>query len=959
MVPTTTYVPMTRCLLRALTEEGYKTVMGKPPGTYSLQSEIAQNHATLCLHQVIAGTDAYPSLCVVDLLPSTYCSLCADSAATMVVLPPAATSSERADKDIVEEASRHDVPNGCVAVFLDYGLRDWTALATPRTLEDLLIEDEAIVKVSGGCHDCVFVVKELGSTSAGGLPGAAMIVGPELFRNVRAAFYSYPSRVLLSTTQTVNYSETALYLPVDAFVPVEDDAGELLYRSASAQTHPLTKVLFCPAVSDSALRELYGLDYPDLCALLGAASASRWEGRLLSTGDVVYLEEDTLNAVSQRLEGVDVLERVARVLSHKVRSWKGTWTDENDSSRHLLALRVTRLESSGVTVPFGILRNCGGAADAVEVALVHQRNSCDWDSTPVWAPSPAHGLAHVEVYAHLCRVLRRVVMPSLEPGVHTFVVHGIKENLPREFVQCAVAEFGLASFVASAEGLEEAELEEVTRTFLYEPCSAATVLIVQNAHTIADSCPHVLSVLDEWRLSASASVARHRQRGPRILFLLCESIEAVPPMIAARATNADGVLKCGNPCENDRAAFIAPLLQWSCARHRVHPSILLTPRTFAGWTAGLTYADILSLVEECARDAAGGVPCGGEAVSVVSDVSCEPVVQSYLKSHGYSMVSTKLQPVRWSDVGGLEDAKRELREMIQLPIAHPELFKKGIKKRSGVLFYGPPGCGKTLLAKAVATEMNMNFMSVKGPELINQYVGESEKNIRLLFQRARDNSPCIVFFDEIDALAPARGAKSDAGGVMDRIVSQLLVEVDGVGQKRTDGTPSGDVFIIGATNRPDLLDAALLRPGRFDRLCYLGIPSTREEQLFALKALTRKFDMSEDVDLLALLEPLDFVYTGADFFALCSDAMMFAVEDALEEVQQQSTTGALAEAATARTPDSAPVTATQAAEEELKPIKVCMEHFLRARAQLKPSVTKADLHKYNVLKRKFNRSKEQ
>ncbi|CAJ1020399.1 Holliday junction DNA helicase RuvB P-loop domain/AAA domain (Cdc48 subfamily)/ATPase family associated with various cellular activities (AAA)/Vps4 C terminal oligomerisation domain containing protein, putative [Leishmania lindenbergi] len=956
MAPTGTYLPMTRCILRALTDDGYREVMSKPLGLYSLQWEIAQNHATLCLHQVVDGTDTYPSLCVVDLLPSTHCSLSTDTAVTMVVLPPGPISSDNAGKSIAEEAYHDEVLAGCVAIHLNRSLRGATALATARALEDLLIEDEAIVRVSGGCHDCVFVVNELGTTAKRSSCSAAMMVGPELFRNLRAAFYSHPSQVLMSSMQSVNYSDTVLYLSVDAFQAVEDESGELLHRSAAVQKCTLTKIVLCPAVNDAALTELYGLYYPDLCALFTAAAAPAWEGRLVSTGDVLYLEEDTLNTVAQRLEGVDVLETVVRVLSHEVRKWAETWVDEHVSSRHLLALRVTRLESQGVSVPFGILHNCGNGADTVEVALVHQRNSFDWDVTPVWAPSPAHGLAAVGVYARLRGVLRSVVTPSLERGVHTFVVHGIKENLPREFVECAVTEFGLPILLASAEGMGEAELERLTRTFLGDTCGATTVLIVHNAHTIADSCPHLLSVLDEVSSGVQASVAESRPPGSRILFLLCESLEAVPPMIAARATNTDGVLECRNPSEDDRALFIAPLLQWSCERHRVHASILLSPRTLAGWTVGLTYADIVTLVEECVRDAAHSAQCTGEALAVVSDVSCESVVQSYLKSHGHSVVSTKLQPVRWSDVGGLEEAKRELREMIQLPILHPEMFENGMKKRTGVLFYGPPGCGKTLLAKAVATEMNMNFMFVKGPELINQYVGESEKNIRLLFQRARDNSPCIVFFDEIDALAPARGAKGDAGGVMDRIVSQLLVEVDGVGQKCSDGTAGGDVFIIGATNRPDLLDPALLRPGRFDRLCYLGIPSTRDEQLFTLKALTRKFDMHADVDLLAVLEPLDFVYTGADFFALCSDAMMLAVEDALEEVPGQTTTDALAETMAAGTPHATLRPATSAAEEELRPIKVSMEHFLRARAQLMPSVTKADLHKYEALQHKFNKS---
>lgn len=151
-----------------------------------------------------------------------------------------------------------------------------------------------------------------------------------------------------------------------------------------------------------------------------------------------------------------------------------------------------------------------------------------------------------------------------------------------------------------------------------------------------------------------------------------------------------------------------------------------------------------------------------------------------------------------------------------LPVQRPELFKTGMA-RTGLLFYGPPGTGKTLLAKAIATECQMNFISVKGPELLNMYVGESEKNVRQVFDNARENLPCIVFFDELDSLAPARGKSADSSKVMDRIVAQLLTEIDGIGKKP-------GLFTIGATNRPDLLDSALLRTGRFDKMIYLGVP---------------------------------------------------------------------------------------------------------------------------------------
>jgi peroxin-6 len=160
-----------------------------------------------------------------------------------------------------------------------------------------------------------------------------------------------------------------------------------------------------------------------------------------------------------------------------------------------------------------------------------------------------------------------------------------------------------------------------------------------------------------------------------------------------------------------------------------------------------------------------------------------------------------------------------------------------MKKRSGILFYGPPGTGKTLLAKAIATEYSLNFFSVKGPELLNMYIGESEANVRRVFQRARDARPCVVFFDELDSVAPKRGNQGDSGGVMDRIVSQLLAELDGMSGGEDNG---GGVFVIGATNRPDLLDPALLRPGRFDKMLYLGVSDTHEKQLTILQALTRK-----------------------------------------------------------------------------------------------------------------------
>merc|ERR1711871_1833831 len=175
--------------------------------------------------------------------------------------------------------------------------------------------------------------------------------------------------------------------------------------------------------------------------------------------------------------------------------------------------------------------------------------------------------------------------------------------------------------------------------------------------------------------------------------------------------------------------------------------------------------------------------------------------------------------ITWEDIGGLEDVKRELREVVQYPVEHPEKFEKfGMSPSKGVLFYGPPGCGKTLLAKAVANECQANFVSIKGPELLTMWFGESEANVRDVFEKARQAAPCVLFFDELDSIAKSRGSSAgDAGGAGDRVMNQLLTEMDGMGAKK-------NVFIIGATNRPDIIDTALLRPGRLDQLIYIPLP---------------------------------------------------------------------------------------------------------------------------------------
>ncbi len=240
-------------------------------------------------------------------------------------------------------------------------------------------------------------------------------------------------------------------------------------------------------------------------------------------------------------------------------------------------------------------------------------------------------------------------------------------------------------------------------------------------------------------------------------------------------------------------------------------------------------------------------------------------------------VMVEIPSVHWDDIGNLEDVKRILREAVELPLKNPEKFKKmGIRPLRGVLLYGPQGTGKTLLAKAVATESEANFISVKGPEIMSKWVGESEKAIREIFKKARQSSPCIVFLDEIDAIAPRRGLHTSSGAT-DRIVNQLLTSMDGL------STLEG-VVVIAATNRPDIVDPALLRPGRFDRLLYIG-PPDEESRFKILKVHTKKMPL-ENVDLWEIARNTEN-FTGADLENLCREAGMAAIRDDSDKVRMK------------------------------------------------------------------------
>jgi transitional endoplasmic reticulum ATPase len=295
-------------------------------------------------------------------------------------------------------------------------------------------------------------------------------------------------------------------------------------------------------------------------------------------------------------------------------------------------------------------------------------------------------------------------------------------------------------------------------------------------------------------------------------------------------------------------------------------------------THGFTGADLAAIVKEAVmRSVKRAIEqSSGDEERVLStiQVKFEDFLVAYksIVPSGLREVYIEIPEVRFNDIGGLEEAKQVLRENVEYPLKHPDFYEKfNIKPPRGVLLYGPPGCGKTLLAKAIAAESGANFIAIRGPEILSKWVGESERAIREIFRKAKLHSPSVIFIDEVDAITSIRGYASDSG-VTEKIVAQLITEMDGIHDYK-------GVVVLAATNRPDLLDPALLRPGRFDKLVYIPPPdySTRLE---ILRILTASLPLSPSVNLSELAKVTER-YSGADLEALVREAVMIALREGL------------------------------------------------------------------------------
>ncbi|SIR21332.1 transitional endoplasmic reticulum ATPase [Haladaptatus litoreus] len=286
-------------------------------------------------------------------------------------------------------------------------------------------------------------------------------------------------------------------------------------------------------------------------------------------------------------------------------------------------------------------------------------------------------------------------------------------------------------------------------------------------------------------------------------------------------------------------------------------------------------------------------------------------------------VFVEVPDVSWQDVGGLEDTKERLRETIQWPLDYPEVFESlDMQAAKGVLMYGPPGTGKTLMAKAVANESDSNFISIKGPELLSKWVGESEKGVREVFSKARENAPTVVFFDEIDSIATERGRDGGGGSqVSERVVSQMLTELDGLEELE-------DVVVIATSNRPDLIDSALLRPGRLDRHVHVPVPD-EDARRAIFEVHTRNKPLADDVDLDSLARKTDG-YVGADIEAVCREAAMAASREFIQSVSPEDI------------------------GESVGNVRITADHFENALGEVTPSVTEETKERYEEIEERFD-----
>ncbi|KAJ3184018.1 spermatogenesis associated protein 5 [Gaertneriomyces sp. JEL0708] len=382
--------------------------------------------------------------------------------------------------------------------------------------------------------------------------------------------------------------------------------------------------------------------------------------------------------------------------------------------------------------------------------------------------------------------------------------------------------------------------------------------VVATLLTLMDSMSS--SVTSPDRITSSSSGSGE----PRVMVIAATNRPATIDEALRRPGRFDREIEIGIPTPADRLDILRTLL-----KNVPHELDDQEVENIAKKTHGYVGADLKAVVREagmaCLRRSIKGDGSEQNVCIVTTDISH---ALSLTRPSAMREIALSIPSIKWTDIGGQESTKQRLKEAVEWPLKHPEAFERfGIRPPRGVLLYGPPGCSKTLMAKALATEGGLNFLAVKGPELFSKYVGDSERAVAQLFRKARAASPSIIFFDEIDALAPRRSSDSTSS-VSDRVLSQLLSEMDGV-------ESLGDVIVIGATNRPDVLDSALLRPGRIDRILYISPPDF-DARMAIFKNRLCGMCISADVNIETLAKMTEG-YSGAECVSICQEGAVEAM----------------------------------------------------------------------------------
>ncbi|MDM7912592.1 MAG: CDC48 family AAA ATPase [Methanotrichaceae archaeon] len=524
-------------------------------------------------------------------------------------------------------------------------------------------------------------------------------------------------------------------------------------------------------------------------------------------------------------------------------------------------------------------------------------------------------LRHPELFSRLGINPPRGVLLHGPPGTgKTMIARAVASETDANFISISGPEI-VSKFYGESEQRLRQIFEEAQKT-------APSIIFIDEIDSIAPKREEVSGDLER-RVVAQllALMDGLSSRGEVIVIAATNRPNALDPAIR-RGGRSDREVEIGIPNKNGRLEILY-----------VHTRGMpldesLDLKDIAEATHGFVGADLYALCKEAAMHT---LERALPNLDVREDIPTQVLENLRVTKEDFNIALKKIEPsamrevfvevseVHWDEIGGLEEAKQALIESVEWPLCYPEAFESvGIRPPKGVLLYGLPGTGKTMLVKALATESNLNFISIKGPELLSKWVGESERAVREIFRKARQASPALIFFDEIDSIVPARGSGSETY-VTERVVSQFLTELDGLEELK-------DVVIIAATNRPDLLDRSLLRPGRFDRLIYIPMPDIDARKKI-IEIYLSKMAVSDGVEPGWLAERTEN-YSGADLEMLCREAGMLALREHIKPRMSRE-------------------------ELILDEIEVTKEHFEMACRRIRPHLSKEMLEEYTQMIRDF------